>query len=219
MARYCSSLARSRSSPRLRSVMSCPICSTCGRPPVWIGSRRASTTIRPAVLARAAHLDPDLLAPKGARVHRQPLLLVARAAEGEPREADHLRARKAAHRLPRRIDVDDAEFGVAQHHGLVAGVEDRPIVPPRSPAGAPPPACVRSRPARSGSTCGRPPIWIGSRRVCRPGTPCRSCSCPTPRPGSARPPARGRAARGVVCWGWLELLKVSRARPMTSPRW
>ena len=42
--------------------------------------------------------------------------------------AQHFRARIAAHRLVGRVDVDDAEIGVAQHQRVDRGVEDRAVL-------------------------------------------------------------------------------------------
>jgi hypothetical protein len=47
---------------------------------------------------------------------------------GEAVRAEHLGAAAPAHRLVGRVDVDDAELGVAQHQRVGGGVEDRAVL-------------------------------------------------------------------------------------------
>ncbi len=51
-----------------------------------------------------------------------------RVAHGDVAAAEHLGAHAAAHRFVGRVDVDDAERGIAQHHRVGGGVEDRAVL-------------------------------------------------------------------------------------------
>ena len=128
MARYCSSLARSSSSSVLRAVMSRPMYSTCGSPWCRIGTPRVSMSKRVPSLLRASASN-STRSPASARCVQLPHVLVQlRRAHGEAAAAERLLAPPAAHRLVRRVDVDHAEVGVAQHQRVGAGVEDRAVL-------------------------------------------------------------------------------------------
>ncbi len=81
-----------------------------------------------AVPPQQRGLEHDLLARERARVQRPDGFGVGRRIGEHAVGSDHRVARVAAHRLVRRVDVDDAEVGVAQHERVRRGVEDRAVL-------------------------------------------------------------------------------------------
>ena len=87
---------------------------------------RCRSACRPCARA-ASRARPARRRARGRAARRIARLSLGRVGDHALR-AEHLLARVAAHRLVGRVDVDDAEVGVAQHQRVGGGVEDRAVL-------------------------------------------------------------------------------------------